>query len=670
MTKMRRRFPLLLRSGKLLPRESLSSFLVRLAQLNYYEPVTIMSRLCLESIEQDRLDWPSRGETYDRLFDLTWIDPYALHDATGHCFARVLTPPDVEISYLKTPGGTKLSVLPKKIVRKLLRPAVAAQFCPTCLRKALYHRVSWMPVAVAVCTTHKQRLVDQCPNCQAKVPIRAIVEDGHCRRCGADLTKVQSSRIVSDPLGLDSQRFIQWWLGIGRKPVDPARYGLLPQFDPRRLLYLVEGLVDSIRLLGSDWHYMHQPDTKLPMKPFDRVTGKPTPDQSYRLYATAFKALVDWPHGFYEFLRSYASRDSRSARTGVLEDMGRLYSRWLDDGWKSPAFSFIHSAFTRHLVNTYVTSSSTPRQPSCRGVSGLPQPATFVSPVRAARLLEVSVSTIKRLADAGFLVKYTVEHGEPHRYGFVRRDEVLTLRLAWKKGISLGEAARWLGLTQTVVVDLVRVGLLTAEGDPNMDRSSQWMFGKQCLDRCYCRVTTKVRNPGREFSSLPEAARALSVRGLRVADILKLVADGDLGCWSLTQSPALAKLTFAFSDISTLLTRPGQSVRLLDGEETARRLGVQSWVISRWIANDWLSPKIRYGYETYFAFEEIDRFLANHMSSQEAAEMLGLEVKEIEQWPWIWGLEVAKGLGVDRQNVCFFSRENVEQVRAELLASS
>ena len=313
---MGRRFPLLLRSGRLLPRESLPSFLVRLAQLNYYEPVTIMNRLCLEGIEQDRLDWPSRGETYDRLFDLAWIDPYALRYATGHYFARALTPPDAEVSYLQTPGGTALPVLPKKIARKLLRPSVAAQFCPLCLRKALYHRVSWMPVAVALCTTHKRLLVDRCPDCQRRVPVRAIVEDGRCRRCGADLTKARSPRIVSDSLGLDSQRYIRWWLGLGRQPADPARYGPLLQLDPRRLLYLVEGMVDNIRLLGSDWSYMHQPDTRVPVEPFGRIGTKPTPEQSYCLHATAFKALVDWPLGFHSFLHAYASRDGRKSKSG------------------------------------------------------------------------------------------------------------------------------------------------------------------------------------------------------------------------------------------------------------------------------------------------------------------------------------------------------------------
>ena len=645
-----------------MPRESLPSFVVRLAQLNFYDPVTILNRLCLEGIEEDRLDWPSKGETYERLFELSWI-VYRLHDATGHYFAETLTPPGVEIASLQLPKGGSLPVLPQEIARKRLRPASAAQFCPVCLKRTPYHRVTWMPVAAAVCMKHKRLLVDRCPGCQGKVPIRAIVEDSRCRRCGTDLSQARSPRIANDSLGLDSQRFICWWLKIGYRPADPAGYGPLPQLNPRPLLYLVEGLVDSIRLLGSDWSYMYQPVTKSPMEPFDCIGGRPSPDQSYRLYATAFKALADWPHGFHEFLCAYTSRDGERARRGILEDMGRLYSKWLNDRWKSPAFSFVQAAFTHHLVNTYVTSSSTTRRDGGSLSFDSPSASTFVSPIRAARLLEVSVWTIKRLADAGFLVKCTIEHDEPRRYGFVRRDEVLTLRLAWRKGISLEEAAKWLGLTKSIVVDLVRVELLTAEHDPNMDGSSQWIFSKQNLDRCYCEITRRVRSSARGYSTLAETARTLSALGLRVADILRLIADGELRCWSDTESPALARLTFGISDVETLLKSPGPSLGLLDGEEVAHRLGVGSRTLSGWIDDGLLSPTVRYAYEAYFDSKEIDSFLTDHISSKDAAEMMGVGAEELEVWYWEWGLEAVKGTGMDGRALCLFRREDVERLK-------
>lgn len=70
-----------------------------------------------------------------------------------------------------------MPVLAPEIAREQLRPELAAQFCPLCLKEAHYHRVLWLPVAVSACITHKRFLVDCCPACQAKLSIQAIVED-------------------------------------------------------------------------------------------------------------------------------------------------------------------------------------------------------------------------------------------------------------------------------------------------------------------------------------------------------------------------------------------------------------------------------------------------------------------------------------------------------------
>jgi hypothetical protein len=659
---MGRRFPLLLRRGRLLPRESLPSLVVRLAQANCYDPVTTLNQVCLEVSGKDRLDWPSKGETYERLFELSWIDPYRLHDATGHYFAGALTPPGVEIASLQVPKGGILPVLPPEIADEHLRPSAAAQFCPMCLKKAPYHRVGWMPVAAAVCVRHKQLLVDRCPNCRAKVSIRAIVEDCHCRRCGIDLSKVRSPWVADDSFGLDAQRFIQWWLKVGRRPADPAHYGLLPQLNPRLLLYLVAGLVASIRFLGSDWSYMHQPSTQSPLEPFGRIKGRPTPDQSYRLYTTAFKALVDWPQGFHEFLQAYTLRDGPRARSGVFEDLGSLYSRWLGGRWKQPAFDFVQSTFAHYLVDAYVTSSSTVRWDGYRCTSDTSQASVFVSPIRAARLLEVSVRTIKRLVGAKFLIGYSAEQGKPHRRGDVRQDEVLTLRLAWRTPISLEDAARWLGLTKSIVVDLVRVGLLTAECGPGEDGDRQWMFSKQDLDRCYCEVTRGVRTRGAGCSRLAEAARTLSIFGLRVADILRLVADGKLNCWGHTEAPALAKLYFDYSDIDALLEGPELGKGLLNTEKAAHRLGVESWTFFRWVSAGLIPVAVRYAYAKYFDPDDVDSFLADHVSSKEAAEMLGVEVTRLEARYWEWGLEAVTGIGMDGCAIYLFRRKDVERL--------
>jgi hypothetical protein len=53
---------------------------------------------------------------------------------------------------------------------------------------------------------------------------------------------------------------------------------------------------------------------------------------------------------------------------------------------------------------------------------------------------------------------------------------------------------------------------------------------------------------------------------------------------------------------------------------------------------------VRYAYLQYLDPDEIDGCLANYVSSQEAAEMLGVEVREMEGWFQEWGLRQRREL--------------------------
>lgn len=659
----RRRFPLLLRRGRPLTKESLPSFVARLAQLNYYDPVTIIQTVLFEGQEKDKLEWPSKGMTCERLFDLTWLDPLGLHDTTGHHFAEVLTPLEMTVELLHMPGGESLTVLPRKIAQQQLRPAHAVQFCPLCLRGTPYHRIDWMPIAASACITHKRMLVDRCPGCQKRVSVREIVEQCRCRKCGADFREADSAWLGKDDFGLLSQRFIRWCLGLGRVPTD----SLPRKFSPRSfraVLYFFTGLVDTIKLLGSGWKHLYQPVTYLSLEPFDRIRGRPTPDQSYRLYATAFKALVRWPQGFYEFLDAYRQRDSRRGKEGLFNDLGRLYTKWLSDRWLDPEFDFVQRAFSQYLVDTYVTTKREDRRES-------PKATDFINRRAAGRLLGVSRKTIDRLVAVGFLVKYTVDQGEPRRYAFVRQDEVLTLRLQWEKGVPLEDAVTWLGGTRFLMLDFVRIGMLTLDETADWNRIELLTFGKEDLDRCYCQLTRCVSGPWSSRGSLAKTARALAVFGLKVVDVFKLVADGKLHIWAPTDSPSVAQLTFDPEAVAALIKGPDLGRKLLDSEEAAQRLGVDDWTLFDWTTKGYISAVLSYDFDKYFDPDDLDEFRADCMTSREAAEIWEVEVAEVETWCWDsdWDIKSIKGTSIDGRRLHLFRREDVERLRAEFSAS-
>jgi len=271
----------------------------------------------------------------------------------------------------------------------------------------------------------------------------------------------------------------------------------------------------------------------------------------------------------------------------------------------------------------------------------------------------------------GFLVKYTAEQGEPHRYGSVRQDEVLTLRLQWEEGVPLEDAVTWLGATKFLMLDLVKIGLLTLDETVDLNRIELLTFSKEDLDRCYCQLTRGVRSPWSNRGPLAKTARALSVFGLKVADVFKLVADGKLHIWAPTDSPSVAQLTFDPEEVAALIKGPDLGRSLLDSEEAAQRLGVAPWTVFDWTATGYISAVLSYDFDKYFDPDELDEFMADYITSCEAIKIWGVEVEEVKTWCWDsdWGIKSVKGTSIDGRPLHLFRRGDVERLRTEFSAS-
>jgi len=217
-------------------------------------------------------------------------------------------------------------LLPSAVLRQHLWSETDAQFCPHCLAEASYHRLAWLPQAVSVCLTHRCLLVKGCPICGNKLKIGDIVE-GRCRHCGFDLQTSPTISVAEDDFGLFSQQIIQSWLRI--PATDSVDQGKLPN-QPDFILYQIAyGLQRAIRTIQRRWDYLHDPfgvDTGSSVFPCEKK-GEMTPFKSYVMYATAFKALLRCPHGFFEFLNAFFRlRDGVELTEIIVNDLSSIYT--------------------------------------------------------------------------------------------------------------------------------------------------------------------------------------------------------------------------------------------------------------------------------------------------------------------------------------------------------
>src|SRR5260370_20622406 len=402
---------MLLRRLCLQTNESLSSLLMRLSRANHYQPLTILSDQIPSSIRgegqiKDRLACPYQPSTYEYIAAIAKLEVSVLYAATPHSFAHVITPSDNTINQIKLLDGTSAPLLAPGIASKQLRPTRTAQFCPLCLKAAPYHRLIWVPTAVSACLENQCLLVTNCQSCGKKVSVHDIIA-AQCSACGSSLTEAETLSLDGDKFGLFSQYLIQSWLMSNPTPRDTAIQ--LPEQPPRVLYRILDGLRQAISTLGDPmWHYLHKVDT-MPLE----ITPKQerqtlVPYESYCLYATACKGLVDWPQGFYEFLRAYKTQriGVQPIHGGPKVDLGNLYTQWLQDYWQHPAFAFVQEAFEKYFAANYWLSSPVIRTAVYQSNSGAAREFAHINIAEAARIMGITAHWIELLIKADRLTSF------------------------------------------------------------------------------------------------------------------------------------------------------------------------------------------------------------------------------------------------------------------------
>jgi hypothetical protein len=312
----------------------------------------MVMQLCRERLPwQDQITCPARAETYRILVELTRVEADELYAACVQHFAAVITPPDYGQRSIRLSSGKTMSVSTNFILREQTRPESDVQFCPLCLKEAAYHRVDWLPLAAAVCLRHQCLLIHNCPSCQERINIRNILET-HCPNCGFQLTQATVISVAADQFGLFSQSAIQSCLRL-RPPIRIKDYEPLPDTPSASLYRFLDGLRRAVMSIRQDWDYLYDAPSGVGSLLFPCTSKSDiTPAKAYILYATAFKAVVNWPQGFYDFLDAYRQRDNQSPSSLPRRDLGRLYFYWLARAWKHPAFQFVQEAFEHYVANS------------------------------------------------------------------------------------------------------------------------------------------------------------------------------------------------------------------------------------------------------------------------------------------------------------------------------
>lgn len=638
---MKTKLALLSRRSTLWPGESLPSFLVRLEDLNHYTR-GMLGWLCHREAsrgdlaEQDDIMRPKQPLTFAQLAALTGLTAPELFAASDHRLAPTLIPPEEDKPSITLPSGETKLMVNIPTYRRRIRPTSSAQFCPLCLKEAAYHRLSWTPIAAAICLQHQCLLVRHCPQCGKRVTVAEVVRK-QCRECEANLCETPVESVSGDAVGMMSQQWLQFWLAVAP---EPARSVLpkhtWPDVSPMALYRLMDGLRWSLIACQEEWPNLTDPLAGLSGLIREKVNNREalSPVSSYYLYRAAFQTILDWPQEFHRFLDAYSQRDRQAQTvTGLGLRLGSLFTRWIQKAWLRPEFEFIQHAFGGYLLSGRISLVYALRYERFRNDERLADQWGLLNWEQTLQVLDIPAGALTRLTRSGSLRAAWWPAGETGLWLF-QRDKVLEVEQRWKEGISLGEASRWLGLLAQVIVKLAKLDALTLSRGSLAESTSNWLFSKQSLvefvETVDCNLkATQISPP---LVPLHAAAERLRCVHLDAATLLKRVADGQLvGYKSRAWLSDLSSVYFLESAVKVLLKVMPLEQGWYTDRDVAKRVGVNVGVVAKWIHTDLITPIAKCGEVYYFDQETAEMFCANCLTSAEAAQVLGMDTKTMMQ---------------------------------------
>jgi hypothetical protein len=594
----------LLRRTQLKPDESLHSLLERLAQLNFYPNVRTLDQICRKRQENpvlhDALARPRQAETFFHLAALTQISPDALFAASNHRFAPVVTPPGHDPESMVWPGASPKPILPSHgVALRQVRRVAAAQFCPLCLHTELYHRLSWMPVAAAICLTHQCLLHDHCPCCGNPISVAEITQ-GHCQKCRADLRTAPVISVAEDEIGVFSQQAIQYWLTLTTEPAPTS----LPDHSSVALYRLFDGLRQGLftswkggrmnpAVLG-DWAEL-----------LDSLPNRSAADQCYVLGRAAFTGILDWPEGLFHFLDTYHQHNNSKK---IHYRLGPLH-RWFWKTWQYPDFEFVHQALVE-----YLSARHFPLPTSL--VERFKDRAWFAKRTRlwnaeyAAQVLGIAVQDLHRFVNP--VNKYT-------RKGLTLFDGdwVLFIKQRWGREWPLQYVCFRLGLPSSDVFRLVELNLLTVPKEFDQNNPYRWMFSCHSVEAFFEQVNHRLmfyQGAPSELKDLVSASVALSWAEIRRADLLCAALEGVLPAYKLEPSSVrLDQVYFSFDSIlsfSEILSEQHSWVTQL---AFAWQHNICPHTVTRWVEAGKIIPSATFGRLLCFDPKSLEQLAAEQL---------------------------------------------------------
>lgn len=496
---------------------------------------------------------------------------------------------------------------------KYVRFTSGLAFCPHCLADRKYERANWASLYSLYCREHQCYLLLNCTQCENPIDPRSLAA-GVCTYCGFILEEMFSMRVPPEFERLRCQKLVEY-LWTDSESEQPAS---IPRVDKATLFMVLHGL---IKLLLLD-EFVGLP--KASPRDFKNIIRSPSPVNQESLAQTliiAYRALADWPYGFESFLHYFRQRTGLPYGQAVGTDMGRLNTHYFMREWADDRFEFIQEAYEDYLFENYRFSRSIEKLSRYNDRPAFRERFQFVSSTEAARRLGISVKAVGRLATLGNLKVASESQRRGHPELWVSISDVERLRRLDAPDMKIADCASMLGVSEVVVHDLVRVGILKSQ-ECEDDTGCKTIMGES-LRRLRLRLLT-IKEPD-ESATVPiaEAQKILETYGWGYGEITRAILDGRLR--AVGKVPSSFDLHIHKRDMYKLQRKLAQNQFRAGAKRLALATGVRVKHVGNWIDAGLLEHVMaRRGSPFDLSSEELSAFMEKYISYKAAADIIGI----------------------------------------------
>ncbi|HDX9587761.1 TPA: TniQ family protein [Bacillus pseudomycoides] len=562
--------------------ESLGSYVCRVSEANYYESIITLGKL----FKFNHFNVTSGSFKKEVLEDLSIylkIESEELEMYTCDFVRR------------------RLGIKTENYIKSYIR------FCPICISRLGYHKWIWQINYVSVCLEHHIYLVDRCLQCNKRLHLHELLNQGcnNCKGFGTVITRIKPSHEE-----LYTQEIIYQCI--------------VDELDVKKIKDLDINTLNNLVQLGKVL--------------LDEQTSFLDANQTIVIKSTCTKPedeIVTWSIFLAD---TFYLLENKKAFQTALENIDKYTLKKRSRKWNDvlricadKKMSHLRKVIEEYLINRILSGSAEKNTIILYQKLAIEHSHIFLRAVDIRKKWNVTQDEFRCLVE-NQVIKECPVNTKKRALAYVIEsiagfEEILHER---EYLIGIQDAADFLGISIDTVRRWIHNGVISERGHP----SSRMIFiDKRLLEKFVCDIVKRkvdfLPSPSKSLAQILIKSAKLGVNTKQLYDALQ---NSSVKCHYISTQPKLADLWIDAEGERWIRKLWSEQKEYLNLEEAAKTIGVTTGVLKRMVQKELLVLNKNNSGSYLFSRVEVNQFMDNYCSVPSCSKELGISAAIIRSW--------------------------------------